>query len=270
MNSKDKINNKNEELNHNDQIFNKFINIKSDYFLQRAFDYMHKKISLEIIKYNKNLQQRLNININNYKECSEIYSSIEIEIIPAKNAYGTFINIKKEDEEYFHIYFNNNNKEEIKRTYLNEEDKVSKINIIINYQIISFNQLFYGCTSIESINFKKFYRNNITNMNYMFGYCSSLKELNLSNFNTNNVTNMIGMFSGCSALKELNLNNFKTNNVTDMSYMFGYCSSLRELNLSNFNTNNVTNMHGMFSKCLNVLKLHIKNNYKNFKKEAFL
>ena len=60
---------------------------------------------------------------------------------------------------------------------------------------------------IESINFKKFYRNNIINMGSMFYECSSLKELNLNNFNTCNVTYMMYMFFGCSSLKKLNLNN---------------------------------------------------------------
>ena len=77
------------------------------------------------------------------------------------------------------------------------------------------------------------------------------------------------MFSGCSSLKELNLNNFNTNNVTDMICMFYGCSSLKELNLNNFNTNNVTNMSGMFSGCLDELKYKIKNQFKNFKEEAF-
>ena len=123
---------------------------------------MQKKISLEIIKYNINIQKRLNININNYKNFSELYSSIELEIIPIQNKYGSFININEEDKNYFHIYFNNN-KKEIKKTELNKEDKVSKINIIINYQIKSFFKLFFHCKCIESINFKKFYRNNVTN-----------------------------------------------------------------------------------------------------------
>ena len=74
-----------------------------------------KKKSLEIIKYNKELKNRININVKDYKEYSEMYSSIEIEIKPAKNKYGTFININKEDEIYYHIYFNNN-KEEIKKS----------------------------------------------------------------------------------------------------------------------------------------------------------
>ena len=50
---------------------------------------------------------------------------------------------------------------------------------------------------IESIHFKKFYRNNIANMSWMLNGCSSLKELNLNNFNTNNVIDMYDMFYVC-------------------------------------------------------------------------
>ena len=82
---------------------NKLRNIKSDYFIQKFFDNIHNRKSLEIIKYNKNLQNKMHININHYKNYSEKYSSIEIEIKPMKNKYGKFINIKKKDEEYYHI-----------------------------------------------------------------------------------------------------------------------------------------------------------------------
>ena len=78
---------------------------------------------------------------------------------------------------------------------------MTKIKIIIDYQVKSFKDLFKRCECIESINFKKFYRNNITDMSYMFDGCSSLKDLNLTNFITNNVTNMSNMFDGCSSLK---------------------------------------------------------------------
>ena len=89
-------------------------------------------------------------------------------------------------------------KKEIKNTSLYIDDSVSKISIIIDYQIKSFSGLFYNCEYIESIKFKKFYRNNITDLSSMFWGCSSLKELNLNNFNTNNVTEMYGMFRRCS------------------------------------------------------------------------
>ena len=147
----------------------------------------------------KSLENRINLSVKNYKEYSKTFTPIEIEIIPRKKKYGKFINMN-ENEIYYHIYFNDN-KEEIKRNYL--DDNVSKIKIIIDYQVKSFKDLFSWYKYIESINFKKFYRNNITDMSYMFCNCSSLKELNLNNFNTNNVTNMYGMFIEC--LNELKL-----------------------------------------------------------------
>ena len=126
MDSKDIINtNKIEKLNLI-KSKNKFINIKSDYILKKLFDNMQKRISLKIIKCNFNIQKRLNININNYKDFSEKFSSIELEIIPIQNEYGPFIKIKEENKKYFHIYFNNN-KEEIKKTELNKEDLVKKM-----------------------------------------------------------------------------------------------------------------------------------------------
>ena len=91
--------------------------LKSDYFIRMLFGYMSKRKSLETIRYNKSIQKRMNIDINNYRENSEKYSSIEIEIIPIKNKYGKFIYFKnEEDKKYYHIYFNDNIEEEIKRT----------------------------------------------------------------------------------------------------------------------------------------------------------
>ena len=246
MNPSNELSNEKTELN---KVESKdiFKSLKSDYFLQKLFYNLFKKKSLDIIKYNNKIKERLNISIKDYKEYSEIYSSIEIEMKPVNNKYGEFININ-ENEIYYHIFFNDN-KEEIRRNYFDEKDNVSKLKIIIDYQVKSFKELFYNVDCIEYIYFKKFYRNNINNMEGMFEGCSSLKELNLFNFNTNNVTNMGAIFNKCSSLKELNLSNFNTNNVTNMEGMFYKCSSLKELNLSSFNTNNVTNMGDMFNKC---------------------
>ena len=211
-------------------------NLKGDYFLQKLYDNIQKKKKLEIVKYNKKLQNRLNLSIKDYKET---FSPIEIEIIPAKGEYGEFIKVDENDKLYYHIYFNDD-KEEIKNKYsIKKKDKVKRIKIIIDYQVKSFQKLFYCCKCIESINFEKFYRNNIIDMSHMFYCCSSLKELNLTNFNTDNVTNM--------------------------SYMFFRCRSLNELNLTNFNTNNVTDMRWMLRGCSEVLKWKIKSEYKNTK-----
>ena len=256
MTSQNKTNNEKEDAH----LINKFINLKSIVALKKVFNNIQKRKTLEILRYNNYLLQKLNLNINDYKEYSELYSSIEIEIIPYINKEGIFINItKKEDEKYFHIYFNDNKEKEVKRTNISDEDNVSKINIIINYQINSFYGLFRDCKSIEFIYFKKFYRNNINNMNNMFSNCSLLGELNLTNFNTKNVTDMGAMFRNCSRLRELNLSNFNTDNVTNMSFMFEECGNLNKLDLSNFNTKNVTDMYEMFSGCTSLLELDLSN-----------
>ena len=105
--------------------------IKSNFVLKKINDYLQKIKSLIVFKYNKELQKRLNININDYYD----YSKIEIELIPIKNEKGRFINIPEDKKGYYHIYFNES-KDEIKTNELAEDNKVSRIKIIINYQII--------------------------------------------------------------------------------------------------------------------------------------
>ena len=158
----------------------------------KTINFIKKNKLLNITKYNKKFQKRLNININNYKEYSQLYTTIEIELKITNNRYGKFINIPENQNEYYHIYFDNS-KEEIKRNYLEDNEKVRMIKIVINYQVKSFKELFKFCKCIYSIFFKQFYRNNLTDMSSMFSNCLSLKELNLSNFNTDNVTN-IGIY----------------------------------------------------------------------------
>ena len=106
-------------------------NIKIRYILSQIYDNISKKKKLEIVKYNK----RLNLSVKDYKET---FTPIEIEIIPAKGKYGRFIKVDENDKLYYYIYFNNN-KEEIKNKQdINEEDGVTKIKIIIDYQVKSF------------------------------------------------------------------------------------------------------------------------------------
>ena len=136
-------------------------NIHSKYILSNIYDIITKKKKLEIIKYNKKIQNIFDLSIKDYKEYYEQFTRIEIEIIPAIDKYGKFIHVNKIDKPYYHIYFNDNN-EEIKNKYnIYEEDNVTKIKIIIDYQIKSFERLFANCGCIEYIYFKKFIRNNI-------------------------------------------------------------------------------------------------------------
>ena len=107
--------------------------IKSRYILSKIYDKMTKKKKLEIVQYNKKIQNRINLSVKDYKEYSETFTPIEIEIIPTNyNLYRIFININENDKLYYHIYFNDN-KEEIKNKYeIEEEDKITKIKIMID------------------------------------------------------------------------------------------------------------------------------------------
>ena len=130
---------------------NEFDNLKSDFIFKKIISFIKINKSLVIMKYNKRLQKRLNININDYRESAKI--EIELKLVDGK--YGKFINIPDKDKEYYHIYFDNSNKE-IKRGYVEFYEIVKMIKIIIDYQVKSLEELFYKCNCIDSIFFDKF------------------------------------------------------------------------------------------------------------------
>ena len=125
--------------------------------------------------------------------------------------------------------------------------------------VTSMIYMFYGCSSLTSIDVSNFDTSNVTYMNHMFYGCSRLASLDLSHFDTSNVTSMISMFSRCSRLASLDLSHFDTSNVTNMEFMFFNCSSLTSLNVSHFDTSNVTNMSIMFYGCSSLESLDLSS-----------
>ena len=239
---------------------NSLKDIRSNYILGKIFYHLKEIKMLKILRFTKNLQKRLNIGLNIYKK---IYEDIEIEIIPiCFSEKNEFIHIPDEYQSYYQIYFNDN-KEEIKRKYFSKNDKPSKIKVIINKEIKSFEGLFYWCDCIEKISFIRFYRKDINNMKEMFCGCTNLKEIKFYKFCTDNVSDMSYMFFKCTSLTKLNIKNFNVNKVTNMEYMFGQCSSLKEINLDNFDTANVIYKDGIFDGFSNELKIKIAKRYKN-------
>ena len=79
---------------------NILMNLKNINILKKIVNNIKKGKFYDIIRYNKNFQKRLSLSFKDFKEYSEIYSSIEIEIIPVDNKYGKFININKNEESY--------------------------------------------------------------------------------------------------------------------------------------------------------------------------
>ena len=257
--------------------------IKSKYILKQIFNHLKNKTLLQIIRYNKNLQKKINKTKTHYKR---EYLNIIIEIIPEENilknhaealtkktayfphhgiiSHGdsgyefTFINIKKKYKSYFHIYFNDDLNNEIKRDFITEKDKLSKIKAIIDSKVKSLSRLFKLIKCIKSINFIKFKNKNINNMSHLFESCS-LKKINFSNFITKNVTEMSCMFLSCIKLESIDLSKFDTSKVKNMSNMFSGCLAIKELNVSKFVTKNVMKMAYMFVEYTSIEELHLSN-----------
>ena len=117
-------------------------------------------------------------------------------------------------------------------------------------EVTNMGYMFYGCSSLTSLNVSNFDTQNVTDMSYMFSACSGLKSLDVSKFNTQKVENMHAMFSWCKGLHSLNLSKFDTQNVKDMSRMFRRSSALATIYVSDkFVTTNVKYGTDMFSGC---------------------
>ena len=121
------------------------------------------------------------------------------------------------------------------------------------------NGMFYGCSSLKSLNLSNFNTESTKNMAFMFYKLSSVKSLDISNFNTPNVEYMYFMFYGCESITYLDISNFNTHKIKIMDGMFSYCSSLVVLNLSNFNTSEVISMEYLFKGCSSLISIDLSN-----------
>ena len=84
---------KNEQKDVNKIIYN----IKSEYIIKILFFHLNEKIKLKLIKYNKNLQNTIDINLNNYKFFSKRYIEFEADG-KGKEYYGYNDELKFEGE----------------------------------------------------------------------------------------------------------------------------------------------------------------------------
>ena len=116
-------------------------------------------------------------------------------------------------------------------------------------QAKDLSNLFYGCTSLQSVDLSQLDMSNVTSMRGMFADCKNLKSVYLLGIDTSNVTNMRSMFAGCQSLESVDLTQLNTTNVTDMSELFFGCKKLISVDLFALKTTSVTNATRMFSGC---------------------
>ena len=94
-------------------------------------------------------------------------------------------------------------------------------------------RMFAGCQSLTSIKLPTTtLQLPIKHMNNMFYDCSSLNTLDLSNFKMPNALDISYMFYGCSKLTILKLPNFISSKIININSIFGGCNSLTSLILS--------------------------------------
>jgi len=150
INSKSSLkqNNKSESPNKNINLLRK---INSKYILMQIFENIQTKSQLKMVKYNKELQNRLEINANNFKEFCRIEIEIELDSVG-----GSFINPWNIDRSYLHIYFNDKTEEQKAFFPYTYDKNIFKIKIIIDHRLNSLYKLFENCPHIISINFLKF------------------------------------------------------------------------------------------------------------------
>ena len=175
--------------------------IKSKVIMKKIFSHLEENKYLNMIHYNKTLQNILNKDLNDFKNYSRI--ELEITLVDKNNSYFSCPLFNQDVYgKYINIY-NNQSHYHIQTT----DDKTIKV--ILDYEINSFSRMFQRCHYIQKINFIRFKRKNIIDMSYMFNGCSELNKLNIFNFDTSNVTSMNFMFCGCTRLEEIIIYEFK-------------------------------------------------------------
>ena len=128
-------------------------------------------------------------------------------------------------------------------------------------EVTNMGYMFYGCSSLTSLNVSNFDTQNVTDMSYMFSACSGLKSLNVSHFDTQNVKNMSNMFYSCRSLTSLDVSKFNTQKVENMQAMFSWCKGLHSLNLSKFDTQNVKDMSRMFRRSSALKTIYVSDKF---------
>ena len=144
---------------------------------------------------------------------------------------------------------------------LNSLKSVEGLEHLNTSQVMDMRFMFYGCSSLTTLDLSSFDTSQVMDMRFMFKGCSSLTTLDLSSFDTSQVTDMRVMFKDCFSLTSLDLSRFDTSQVTDMNRMFAGCRGLRSLDLSSFATSKVTNMFGMFSGCSSLTTIYSNSSW---------
>lgn len=112
--------------------------------------------------------------------------------------------------------------------YLNEVNFGGQ-NLITN-KVKTMAGMFENCTALTGINFIYFNSAvSVVDMSKMFYGCSSILTIEMSNISTPSVVTFESMFNGCTQLEYLNIQKFTANDKTGVDNMFRDCCALTEI-----------------------------------------
>ena len=209
-----------------------------------------------IKKYNNIILAEIIIKAEDINKEIRIINSYEEFIRKNKYKYEDKYENEKEIKAKCSIEINDN---KLPFCYYYKFENIGKYKIKYSFsdKLEKTNNMFFGCSSLISIDLSNFNTQKVTNMSWMFTRCKFLTNIDLTNFNTKNVTDMSYMFYECHSLENIDLSKFKTQNDKNMSWLFCECKSLKDIDLSNFNTKNATNMKMMFFGCKSLTKIDL-------------
>ena len=126
-----------------------FSKIRSRYIMNKILNILDEKKKLKMVKYSKRIRFKMGLSYINYNDHAQTFSTIELELHLTENSYGKFINMEEGKEKYYHIFFGkiyinekgkkyksiSYNEKEAKKDYIDENEQVDVIKIIIDHQI---------------------------------------------------------------------------------------------------------------------------------------
>lgn len=147
-----------------------------------------------------------------------------------------------------------------KHDWTNNATEIKHVIFLDNLSPVSTNSWFNGCSNLIDVSGEeKLDMSKVTDMAAMFYGCSSLKTLDVSDWDTSSVTQMSVVFSGCSLIQFINFDNWDISNVKYLSGLCSGCISLKSINLSNWEVVNLQSFDSGFAGCSSLESANISN-----------
>lgn len=130
--------------------------------------------------------------------------------------------------------------------FANLYDYTSKLDLSnFDTSKVSVMDMMFQNSSFNEVDISSFNTESTTTMQNMFSGCTNLESIDVSSFDTSVVNRMDGMFLGCIKLEEIDISSFTTtsrlNTSLGTSSMFSNCTKLKKIIINNPNLFIMTN-----------------------------